>query len=311
MRIFKNNKNQIRSGWKIIIVFLSFYLITYTVSIIPMVIYMVKYMFQNLDINGGAFNINFDFSGIYDTSSSIGFVLFLIQCVSLIFSVVLFWKILDKKPIRDIGLKNIKKSFKELCLGLLFGALSMSIVFLILILTGSAKVTTSFINPNFSMSLVTSLILFIFVGISEEMFSRGYCIKVLEQTNKKWIPLIVSSAIFSIMHGVNPGVTILSIINIFLVGILLGYMFIKTNNLWLPIGYHITWNYFQGNVFGFLVSGTTTEGLYTTESIGNTIISGGNFGPEGGIIVTIVVLISILLVYFLTNKNSNIGDNIS
>lgn len=311
MRIFKNNKNQIRSGWKILIVFLAFYLITNIASIIPMVIYMVKYMFQNLDINNGTFNYNFDFSEIYETSSSLGFVLLLIQCVSMIFSVALFWKVLDKRPIRDIGLKNIKKSFKELIVGLLFGALSMSIVFFILILTESAKVTTSFSNPNFSMSLITSLILFIFVGINEEMFTRGYCMRVLEQTNKKWIPLIVSSAIFSIMHGVNPGVTILSFVNIFLVGILLGYTFIKTNNLWLPIGYHITWNYFQGNIFGFSVSGTEAEGLYTTKNIGNTIVNGGDFGPEGGIIVTIIILISILLVYLLTNKNSNLSDNIS
>lgn len=305
MRIFKNDRNQIRSGWKIFIVFASFYFIAYIASMIPLVIYTVKHIIEN---NG---TVNLDFSEINNTFSLLGLTLSLIQSASMIFSVVLFWKVLDKRPIRDIGLKNIKKSFKELSLGLLFGAISMSIVFFILILTGSAKVTTSFSNPNFSMSLITSLILFIFVGINEEMFARGYCIKVLEQTNKKWVPLIVSSAIFSIMHGINPGVTILSLLNIFLVGILLGYMFIKTNNLWLPIGYHITWNYFQGNIFGFLVSGNTTEGLYTTEGIGNTIVNGGDFGPEGGIIVTIVILISILLVYLLTNKNKNIGDNIS
>ncbi|MGH4119264.1 CPBP family intramembrane glutamic endopeptidase [Clostridium sp.] len=65
--------------------------------------------------------------------------------------------------------------------------------------------------------------------------------------------------IFSVMHSLNPSMSIISYLNLFLVALLFAYMFLKSNNFWLPIGYHITWNYFQGNIFGFQVSGQSTE----------------------------------------------------
>ena len=75
---------------------------------------------------------------------------------------------------------------------------------------------------------------------------------------------------FQLAHGTNPNVSVLGLVNIALVGILFAYMFDATKSLWLPIGYHITWNYFQGNVFGFAVSGTTPHGIY------NVSVENGN-----------------------------------
>ena len=90
---------------------------------------------------------------------------------------------------------------------------------------------------------------------------------VLKQTKKSWIPIIVSSVIFALMHSMNAGISLLAYINLFLFGISMGYLFIKTENIWMCIGYHITWNYFQGDVFGFLVSGNVTDSIYSIRTI--------------------------------------------
>jgi len=100
----------------------------------------------------------------------------------------------------------------------------------------------------------------------------------------------------------NPKLSALGIFNIFLVGILFAYMFIKTGNLWMPIGYHITWNFFQGNVFGFSVSGITMEGVYAVEYLEDNIITGGNFGLEGGVLATVVIGVGFLLTKIYPTK---------
>ena len=84
-------------------------------------------------------------------------------------------------------------------------------------------------------------------------------------------------------------------------------MFMKSKNIWMPIGYHITWNYFQGYIWGFKVSGTNSNGLYAIENITNNIINGGDFGPEGGVIVTIIICLTFYFVYRYY-KNDNIED---
>lgn len=72
----------------------------------------------------------------------------------------------------------------------------------------------------------------------------------------------------------------------------------------MPIGYHITWNYFQGSVFGLPVSGNDLNGLYTSKLLSENIFNGGGFGPEGGLLVTFVMVISIALFYLLSRKKA-------
>jgi len=305
--IFVNKSGQIRSGWKMAIVGVLYFVIANIITIVPTMIYFLKTIYETVK-NGGS--VNFDTAELTADLLShplYGTIVSVLSYLSLIAAIIIVLKFIDKKRLKDIGLNNPINHIKELIFGLLLGAVSISLVFAILLLSGNLKMANGFNEPNFNIQQVTGLILFIFVGIDEEMFSRGYCMTVLQQTGKKWVPPVISAVIFSLLHLLNPNVSFMGILNIFLVGLLLSYMTIKTRDLWMPIGYHITWNYFQGNVFGLAVSGTSRNGIYNVEYIRDNLLTGGGFGPEGGIVATGAIILGFLLV-FLYSKY--VGRNV-
>src|SRR5699024_10470509 len=232
-----------------------------------------------IEISTGEISIETDMSSI----SSPWLVLFTQGAGTLggIAGTLVAWRVINKQNPNTLGLQG---SGKDLLFGLFLGAISITIIFFILLATGNVTLLNSFLRPEFSMFTFTYLILFILVGFFEEMFFRGYIMRTMaSRRNKKWMIYVVSAVVFSIAHGGNPNVSILGLINIALVGVLFAYMFDVTKSLLLPIGYHITWNYFQGNVFGFPVSGTAPYGLYRVDvADGNDLITGGTFGLEGG-----------------------------
>jgi len=306
MKIFKNTDNQTRSGWKIGLLFVLFIFTTTIASFIfsaaygaIIVIIHPEFLSEQQQLIQ---HVKQQFSGM---SNFPAVSLQLIQCINLIFLVILFWKIWDKGKMREIGFTNIKSSWKDLIIGLLIGAISFTIVAFILLTTKSVEMVNSFVSPKFSQALIIQFIIFIFVGINEELFCRGYCMTVLKQTKKSWVPIVVSAIIFSAMHSMNGGISLLAYINLFLFGIFIGSLFMKTKNIWMCIGYHITWNYFQGDIFGFLVSGNSTDSIYNIKVISPNLINGGSFGPEGGLVVTVLLVVSVLLVYkFIPNRES-------
>jgi membrane protease YdiL (CAAX protease family) len=285
-KIFLNQYSRLRSGWKILILFISFFVGTFFSSSI----FTIFYTMYNLTTKGVMPNFT-------NQNSVFTFFINIIQCLCMIFFVVLYWKVFDKKSIKEIGLTNLRNSYKDLLLGLLLGCISLVIVFLILFSTKNVKLINPINSPNLNFSLLSGLILFILVGINEEMFARGYCYTVLKQTNVRWLPMVLSSVIFALMHSLNSGISPLSYLNLFLFGVLAVYMRIKSNNIWLSIGYHITWNYFEGNIFGFLVSGQATSALYNLNTPINNLINGGNFGPEGGLVVTLVLILQFIFMW--------------
>lgn len=290
--IFKNKYNEVRSGWKILLVFLLSYALIFGASmLIGVIIGMILLIKGKSDylIN---FNIEStaEYELIFQISTSISNILFIISCI-------IIWKLFEKKKINKMGITSIKNGYKELCVGLILGAITMSIVAIIIIAIGNVKLINPISKPQISISLLYGLIGFIFVGFGEEILSRGYIMSVLKQTRNKWLILIGPALIFAALHLGNDGIDVLSFVNLFLVGVLFAYMFMKSKNIWMPIGYHITWNYFQGYIWGFGVSGISVNGLYKVENITNNIINGGAFGPEGGIIVTIVICLTFGFVY--------------
>lgn len=301
--ILKNKYSEVRSGWKIFLVFLLTYALSFTISLVIGMVLGLAF----LTLGDGA--LPFESESIQNIlNGDLGLMISTsLSNAIIILSCIVIWKIFEKKKVSEMGLTNFKKGYKEFISGLLFGAIAISIVAIILLLMGNVRLVNSVSKPQLSVALLEGLILFIFVGFGEEILGRAYIMSVLKQTRNKWIVLIISSVIFAILHLGNNGISILAFINLFLVGLLFGYMFMKSKNIWMSIGYHITWNYFQGYIWGFQVSGITTSGLYKIENINNNIINGGLFGPEGGLIVTIVTCIAFYIVYKYYSNN-NIDD---
>lgn len=253
-RIFINKSRALRSGWKIAIMLLIFMTTFYALS---------------------WFN-------------------YFASATGTLLAVLIATRLIDRKKPKDIGFTSFYTGIGNLGTGLLAGAVSISIVFTVLILSGSVYTTENLLRPAITASLVSGLLMFTCTGFVEETFSRGYCITTLKENCGLPAAVLISSAIFSLMHLGNLNISMIALLNIFLVGILLSLMFIRTGSLWMPIGYHITWNYFQGNIFGFAVSGLEQYGLYSTKPSFNDILNGGSFGPEGGLAVTVIIAAGII-----------------
>ena len=310
MGIFKNKYSEVRSGWKISLTFIMIIALT----IIPSFIVGIVFMGIEMSKNGGDINA----ATLAIESNQMNFVIMAIfQNICVIGAVFIVWKIFEKKKIKYMGLTSItpkagfsQSGYKELGVGLALGALTITIVAGVLLLIGSVKLVNPITSPRFTSGLIMGLFAFIAVGFGEEIFGRGYCMSVLKQTRNKWVVLIVSSIIFSAMHLGNEGIGVLPLINLFLVGIVFGYMFMKSSNIWMPIGFHITWNYFQGYIWGFQVSGNVVDGMYQIKTVKDSILNGGAFGAEGGLMVTFVLLLTLgfVSIYY---KEKNIDDFIN
>ena len=103
----------------------------------------------------------------------------------------------------------------------------------------------------------------------------------------KYVALVLSSLLFAILHIFNPNTSAIGMINLFLAGILLGVSYIYTKNLWFPVALHFSWNFFQGPVFGFHVSGLDMNAIIIQKPQEEQLFSGGTFGFEGSILATV------------------------
>jgi membrane protease YdiL (CAAX protease family) len=227
--------------------------------------------------------------------------------------------LLERRPLRDSGLHLQEPALRELLCGLALGALLMTGIFLVELALGWVTVTGRFRSGDpglsFGLAFLKPLLVFLCVGIYEEAASRGFLLRMLaEGLSSRWVrprtalvlAAIVSSALFGLGHRSNPHATIASTIIISVAGLFLALPYLLTGRLALPIGLHITWNLFQGNVFGFPVSGTTS--LQTTvvaiEQRGPELWTGGVFGPEAGMIGLLATGVgSVLIFVMLRDRN--------
>jgi membrane protease YdiL (CAAX protease family) len=124
----------------------------------------------------------------------------------------------------------------------------------------------------------------------EEVFFRGYVFRKLLEKFPPFVSLTLSSFIFVGLHCINPGITFLSVLNIFLAGLLLGLLFLKTGNIWLAVGFHLFWNYIQ-SILGFDVSGMGLPSVISLNFEYANSFNGGYFGFEGSYVCSIILLL--------------------
>jgi uncharacterized protein len=216
---------------------------------------------------------------------------------------------LDRRPMRDFGFRFSAAWWRDMAFGLFLGALLMAYVFVVELAMGWIEIT-GYLEPGtggfgFWTGIAAAVILFLGVGIYEEMLFRGYHLRNLAEgfegrlINPRGALLLayfLSSIVFGIAHATNPNATLISTVNIAIAGLFLGLGFVLTGELAIPIGLHITWNFFQGNVFGFPVSGMQFGATFVgINQLGPEMITGGAFGPEAGLIGLSAMLLGSIL----------------
>ena len=232
------------------------------------------------------------------------------QLIAFTLSIYLARRLLDRRSFVSLGLKLDKRAGIDTLTGIGIAGLMMAGIFALesafgwITLEGFAwdYMSTSAVLRN----ALGVLLVFILVGWNEELLSRGYHLQTLASgINLTW-GIIISSAVFGILHLGNPNATWVSAAGIFLAGVFLAYGYVRTGQLWLSIGLHIGWNYFEGVVFGFPVSGLDIFNLTYITVDGPILITGGTFGPEAGLIVIPGLIFGAALIYLYT-RNSNTG----
>jgi uncharacterized protein len=204
-----------------------------------------------------------------------------------IFANLLTMRIFDRRPFSDIGLRLRPASGRNFLIGLLFGGGAAAMMLSAPLLAGTGHLVTR-VNATFAWSsLVFYLAALLFGAAGEEMVFRGYAFQLLVEKIGPYATVLPVGVIFGLAHSGNPNVTQLGVLNTIVWGILLGFAFLRSHDLWLPIGLHYGWNAVLP-LFGVNLSGLTIEVTrYFYRWDLTSLWSGGDYGPEGGLLTTI------------------------
>lgn len=199
-----------------------------------------------------------------------------------------------KLPLSLLGL-SLKGRGKDLLAGLGVAVLLYAVGFGVSLLIGTVEVASVQLVPR---NLLGRLLLFLLMAVTEEIMLRGFVLgRMLSEGMNRFVALFLSSALFSAMHLLNPNFALLPFVNVLLGGCLLGASFLYTRNLCFPIVLHWFWNWLQGPVLGYEVSGMDSgETLLTLRLTGSELLTGGNFGFEGSLLCTVLLVVGTLVI---------------
>lgn len=198
---------------------------------------------------------------------------------------VLRWRNL---PLSLLGM-SLRGRGKDLLAGLGVAVLLYAVGFGTSLLMGTVEIANVEWVPR---DLLGTLLFFLLVAVTEEVMLRGFVLgRMLSAGMNRFVALFLSSALFSAMHLFNPNFALLPFVNILLAGCLLGASFLYTRNLCFPVVLHWFWNWLQGPVLGYEVSGMDSgETLLTLRLTGSDLLTGGSFGFEGSLLCTVLLV---------------------
>jgi membrane protease YdiL (CAAX protease family) len=203
-----------------------------------------------------------------------------------------FCRFLDRTSISQLGLQK-RRWFAYLGAGLGLGALLILLVFAVVWAAGWLTVDRS--DSWQSTAFVASVLTWIIISFVEELSFRGYIMQGLARAWGMPTAVVVSSVLFGAVHALNPNASVLGILNIVIVGVLLACAYLVTRSLWLPVGLHIGWNLVEIQLLGFPGSGHTEPSILHSITRGPELMTGGAFGPEGGLMALAATLLGIAI----------------
>ena len=280
--IFRNPYGHLRAGWRVLI-YLGFVVIA-SLPLIGLML-LLNWIF---DLSGGG----------DDVTSSTNLIFFLFIDLSLVIAAWITLRWIDRRPFTLLGLGFQRRSLNEFLLGFALGFLNLVAVFAALWVSGYITVAVN--RPDWLVfaTLGQYLLAYGLAAALEELLNRGYVFQSLCEGTRIWIAVLTISFLFVLGHLANENLRWPGALHLFLHGILYAAVYLKTRSLWVPIGLHLAWNWTQGPVFGFHVSGMEVSNtLLRIVPVGPDTLSGGAFGAEGSIISSLVSIVLILWVW--------------
>ena len=271
----------IKQGWLRALIFLLFYFVFF-LSVSVFIMLLAPDNIKNASAGSGSF-------------------LFFSVILTAFFSILLvasFRKFIDRNSFSSLGLK-FAASKKDALLGFLTGIILLLIATLIMV----ASKNLVWIAVDFNaIELLSGIVLMLLVAFYEELVFRGYILNNLLQSLNPQKSLLISALLFALAHFGNPGIGLIGFLNIFLAGVLLGINYVYTKNLWFAVMLHFSWNFFQGYVLGFQVSGILLKSVLSQQTNCAAFITGVPFGLEASVISTLLYLLAIGVFYFYYNN---------
>ncbi|HUQ31438.1 MAG TPA: type II CAAX endopeptidase family protein [Pyrinomonadaceae bacterium] len=285
--IFLNRVGRLRSGWRLGIFALLLYLgINLTFAIVETVFVLLLGPLAPAILSG---NWGFIIQGL----------------ILLVPATLVGWgcgKLLEDLPPRALGWGFQKGWLKDLLLGSLVGAASLLLATIIATVPGGLKFTINapVMFETVGRTLLASLPVFILAAAGEEAMFRGYALQTMARSGLAWAAIIITSVVFSWGHLNNPNaVAGFTFANTAIAGVWLAVAYLKTRNLWFPLGIHWAWNWTMGAALGLPVSGIerlTPHPFLRATDLGPAWLTGGAYGIEGGAACTVALIISILFI---------------
>lgn len=254
-----------------------------------------QYYLQTLE----RFIPNSGLSEIFDNTSLI-FVIIL---------VLLYSFFIEKRRPETFGFIR-KNAVKKYLSGVLIGFLFITSIFIINLVTNSINTQLNISNVQW-WYIIFSLIGFFFQGLMEEVVCRGFIMNSIASKIGVLAGIMINSIIFSLMHGFNDGYSLLAATNLFLAGVFFSVIFYYTDNIFIVGAIHASWNFFVGPFYGVKISGYESYSpiFHTVGKPDHSLINGGGFGFEGGLPVTIVLTLIIIVVIYLIKSKIKKGTN--
>lgn len=294
-RIFRSaDESRLRAGWRLLIQTIGSFVFFACLGIPLFLVYFF-------------FDPESAFSN--ELTPELLFLSVVAETIAFTISIFLAKRLLDKQSIESLGLKVNRQTLFDILAGIGITFVQMGFVFAVmhslgwLIFDGFAWEGDTI--GRVITGTLTFLIVFILVGWNEELLSRGYHLQTLASGLNLFWGVVISSIVFGLLHIGNPGSSWSAVVGITLAGLYFAFAYIRTKQLWLPIGLHIGWNFSEGVLFGFPVSGLDIYALTHIEVTGPDLWTGGVFGPEAGLILLPSLIVGTILVFWFTRNHAS------
>ena len=225
----------------------------------------------------------------------------LILLASVAIASALCARFLERRSLGSVGYRLHRGWNRDFALGLILGAAALGVTVAICAMAGTVSFTIQTRRVStLAWSLISLFFLFLFAAAFEEMLARGFAFQAFASAIGPFGAIAITSVGFGLLHLGNPNFNVFAMLNTTVAGVWLGAAYWKTRSLWLATALHTAWNLAMVFVFGLPVSGLaelTSLGWLAGVPHSPHWVSGGVYGPEGGVAATVVLIASTLVIW--------------